>query len=370
MAYPRHVLSSVRLDAVTQVRASCDYHPGTAMSCSYPYCQFNVATSSLLLWALGLAPSKDNFWSTENQTGSRYGKDAKEPFSEMNSAILALSRGPVATGDKVGGSNKSVIMRTCGQDGRLLQPSRPATAIDANFMHAAFGALAAAGTAAGPIPTKRRNYPLLSTHSAINVTSSASSASSASSSTASTTETKWPHVLAILMNKSFALSPSMIPEDVTIAGATGAAALSMIQWTGYGTASNISLHGAFSDTQPMQIPACQAHDFQLWHASPVFSNGIAFLGEPSKWAAVSPGRVKSIDLTPTSVHVLCEGAPGEKIELAFATNTSVTMSGAGAAQVHAVSCTFPLSTVPMEGRDHANTALLRVAYPGGKCEPQ
>jgi hypothetical protein len=88
MAYPRHVLSSVQLDTVTQVRASCDYHPGTALTCSYPYCQYNVATSSLLAWAVGLAPSKDNFWSTENQTGRYHWRTTCDMYSLLCPPLL------------------------------------------------------------------------------------------------------------------------------------------------------------------------------------------------------------------------------------------------------------------------------------------
>ena len=55
MAYPRHVMQSVEIPSVTQVRASCDYHPGNTDDCAYPYCQFNVATSGLLAYAVGLA---------------------------------------------------------------------------------------------------------------------------------------------------------------------------------------------------------------------------------------------------------------------------------------------------------------------------
>ena len=67
MAYPRHVMQSLEVPAVTQVRASCDYHPGNTAGCSFPYCQWNIGTSSLLAWAVGIAPSKDGFWSTEVQ---------------------------------------------------------------------------------------------------------------------------------------------------------------------------------------------------------------------------------------------------------------------------------------------------------------
>ena len=75
--------------------------------------------------------------------GNAFGDDTEELFSEMQAAIAALSRGPVQVSDGVGFSDRDVILRTCDAAGRLLQPSRPATALDAAFA-------AAAGLADGP----------------------------------------------------------------------------------------------------------------------------------------------------------------------------------------------------------------------------
>ena len=47
----------------------------------------------------------------------------------------------------------------------------------------------------------------------------------------------------------------------------------MVQWTGWGPISNITLGGSFSAASPIQLPACAAHDFQLHHTAPVFTVG-------------------------------------------------------------------------------------------------
>ena len=70
--YPRMVMQTLEIPAVTQVRASCDYHPGNTDGCKAPYCQYNVGTSSLLAYATGLAPSKDNWWTSEHQPGGAF----------------------------------------------------------------------------------------------------------------------------------------------------------------------------------------------------------------------------------------------------------------------------------------------------------
>ena len=52
MPYPRHMLESTKFQAVTNARASGDYHPGAS--------NFEIHTSSLFYWAIGVAPSKDD----------------------------------------------------------------------------------------------------------------------------------------------------------------------------------------------------------------------------------------------------------------------------------------------------------------------
>ena len=51
MAWPRHVMQSVAIPAVTQVRASDDYQPNNN--------QWLIGDSSILTHSMGLAPSKD-----------------------------------------------------------------------------------------------------------------------------------------------------------------------------------------------------------------------------------------------------------------------------------------------------------------------
>jgi len=61
MPYPRHVLATLGVRAVTQVRASDDYQPGNA--------QWHIGETSVLLHALRVAPFKDTFWTAAKQPG-------------------------------------------------------------------------------------------------------------------------------------------------------------------------------------------------------------------------------------------------------------------------------------------------------------
>ena len=142
MEMARFVMQSAPLPAVTQIRASDDYNPaGDSGNCTPPACNppvqvdtYYIGTTSLLAWALDLAPSKDSFWSTPTQPGNPYG-DVAERYPAMQAAVAALSRGPVQVSDGVGYSDRSLILRTCDEAGVFFsrrgppQPSmRPSTA--------------------------------------------------------------------------------------------------------------------------------------------------------------------------------------------------------------------------------------------------
>ena len=143
MSHCRHVLQSVEIPAVTQARASGDYHQGGSNQWR------QLGTTAMFAWALGVAPSKDNFWSTENADGGQLNPKYKgrhgEPFSRIQSAVITMTRGPVAPSDQNGRSDKELIMRSCMADGTLLQLERPAFALDEQFVHTALrtGPLAA-----------------------------------------------------------------------------------------------------------------------------------------------------------------------------------------------------------------------------------
>ena len=190
MAYPRHVLASAGLPAVTQARggacapapflsrgddspvlsaaritpapsflpvqarASADYQPGA-------YEQWApLGITSLFAYALGLAPSKDSYWSTSDQPGADFYKPRvpREAHPRLQAAVSTLSKGPVAPSDGIGYSDAELINRACASDGTLLSPGRPATKLDDFIIADAFAAAApapsshqAAGTPMGEV---------------------------------------------------------------------------------------------------------------------------------------------------------------------------------------------------------------------------
>ena len=66
MSYSRHAIASASIPAVNQIRASDDYATGFKLGARANNANLYLGTSSILSAALGLAPSKDVFWSNSS----------------------------------------------------------------------------------------------------------------------------------------------------------------------------------------------------------------------------------------------------------------------------------------------------------------
>ena len=299
MSYPRMVLQSLEIASVSQFRAGDDYGPGQSTDCGFPYCVYDIGTTSLIAWALGLAPSKDVFWSTTVQPGSPFGHgNATEPYNEMEAAIAVMSRGPVHSGDRVGAMNKTLLLMTCASDGSLLQPSRPASVVDAAYAQAALGSDGLGGK--GPLPTKSNNPAVWSSHTAVG-------------------SLKWTHIISIGLNQTWRLRPDHVPIDVADAGQS--ALQGLVAYSGYGSPENVTLSGAdgqFSADKPITLRPCLYSDFGLWHVAPRMRSGWVLLGEIEKFVPVSERRIQSVEApTSSSIRVGVSGVARETVILSF-----------------------------------------------------
>jgi hypothetical protein len=263
------------------------------------------------------------------QPGSPYGRgNATEPYPQMEAAIAILSTAPVQISDGVGFTNATLALATCTSGGRLLQPSRPATAIDACFAADAFG------PAAGPAAAKEHNLPVMSTHTNVG-------------------GRLWAHVLVISLANDAALAPSDLPMDVAPAPGDGGL-LAYAGWREAGGGS-FALLGPWSAAQPLQLPAApDAHQWSLTHAAPVLANGWALLGEAAKLVPVAAARVTSVAEGPggAGMAVGIAGEPGEVVALSFA-----APAGGGGFNVVAASCKLGA----------AGAATVTVGAGGGGC---
>ena len=76
-------------------------------------------------------PNACGRWSVHGNPGSN---------CELNSIVATLSTGPVSIADKAGDTNSTIVNRCVRSDGRILQPDKPATAIDSTFSQTTAGA--------------------------------------------------------------------------------------------------------------------------------------------------------------------------------------------------------------------------------------
>ncbi len=130
MATPADLMLAASLDRVIAVRTSDDY-------------RFNDDPAFLWTWflvvnrladTLGLPVFKDCFFSNPAVGGdldeNRGDAIDGDRHAELEAALAALSNGPVGIGDRIGRTDRGIVMRTCDDDGRLRRLDGPIAAID------------------------------------------------------------------------------------------------------------------------------------------------------------------------------------------------------------------------------------------------
>ncbi len=113
MATAMNIMISLSMSQTTNARGSHDYASNI---------NWNIGPSALLTQAVGLKISKDNFWTTFDEPyPSDYSLSGNDYNStEIHAIAATLSGGPVGISDGAGYSNKTLIMRSCTDTGRLL----------------------------------------------------------------------------------------------------------------------------------------------------------------------------------------------------------------------------------------------------------
>ena len=284
MALPADILASADFPAVTNARASQDYGAGGG--------NWRIAGSSLLLSALRLRASKDNFW-----TGPRNARGF-ESSPYLVAAVAALSRGPVGFADPLGGTNPAVLWPAMARNGSLLHPSRPATYLDAQWTGA--GALAGLQVSAAHCDLGGgglRAYSLLAPVAGGGAAVLAGLALG----------DLWPAPAAL---PGLTPSPPRLllwafnASGCTAGGAAGACVVEL---------------GRGAPLPPPPPPSGDAQPWALLNASPLLANGYALLGEVDKYVAASPDRVRGVALGAggAGLRVALAGAPSEALRVAF-----------------------------------------------------
>ena len=268
---------------MVQVRASNDNVPGSNDN-------WIVGESDLLAYALGVAPFKDTFWTTNLQPGNPY--NGTEPSPALQAAIATLSTGPVYPGDKVGYSNTALLAMSHRSDGLLLKPDRPAFSLDSSYVARVWG------LEAGPDARQ-----ITHTYSAIN-------------------NHRWHVLLVAEEAHGYQLQLSDI----------GAAADEQFV-TYYLHNQTLSLPALSEWTSasplPLEPQTRSTASFSTFWAAPVLSNGLAVLGDVSRWVPMSAQRIVSMTEWSGGVIIQLSGGANEQVRINYASAQQQKTTPAG-----------------------------------------
>lgn len=311
MPWPRHILTSADIPAVSQVRASDDAVPNSN--------QWNIGISTHLAAAVGLAPFKDNFWSEPIEPTNPYNQTEYQPSPALESMIATLSTGPVSIGDALGYSHRQLIMRCCREDGRVLAPSVPVRAIDAQI-YAATGVHPVVGPTGNvwithtTLQSGQVFFTLLTTNLATNYTF--------------TYEQLVHYSQAVMSREKKQTSPGILLNDPS-------SVLSSYVVFAYANnnASSTNVNSTLPDPvlwsrqlfQPLttlDMPACGTTDFIAYYLFPFQSDSsVTFLGDLSKWVPFASARYSSIQYNTVSVEAAATAAAAIAAESQLTTLT-------------------------------------------------
>jgi hypothetical protein len=126
MATPADMIAAASLDRVIAIRTSDDYRFSDDPALLWTW----FLTVNRLVAPLGLVPFKDCFFSNADPGSGGDAIDG-DPHAQLEALLSAMSSGPVGIGDRRGHTDRNIVMRTCDDDGMLLQPDHPIGMIDA-----------------------------------------------------------------------------------------------------------------------------------------------------------------------------------------------------------------------------------------------
>ena len=297
----RHILQSVEIEAVRQSRASADYEPGNVK-----WDNWDIRYTSLLFYALGVAPYKDTWWSSSSQPGNIYAV-GYEPEPDLQALIAALSAGPVLPGDAIGRSNVTLINMTCRADGLLLKPDRPAFPTDADFIGMAFDptynrTVGRSSTTFTSYTTAGGDYTLLMNLRALHDCNRTSS---------SATPSPLPRTVRQLYLEA-GIHPTAESAVVTLHYSDGLHRAARMQ--------GISLpryhHLRMDEPVPELLQPLPACGYVYLRASPCMGQ-LCVMGEMDKWVSMSKQRVVRFAQNATGAELELEGLPGEMVHVSY-----------------------------------------------------
>jgi hypothetical protein len=229
-----------------------------------------------------VAPSKDDYWTTEVQPGNPYGDHPTEPNWQLEAITVALSTGPNGPSDGLGFSNASVILATVRADGITLQPDRPATIVDAALL---------ASITQGALPDVRSTSTVYHDY-------------------ATPAFYAWHHVLAVGLAADFNM-------PVAGLGASGAATnYAVFDFFAPGAPRAVAPAGGRFNVpagQGQPSAPAKAHNIQFLTLVPQLPGGWWLVGEKGKYVRMSKQRVTAMAFLADGFSATVATAPGERV---------------------------------------------------------
>jgi hypothetical protein len=304
MPLPIHMLESTTMGTVTNARASGDYHPGQD--------NWFVFHSSVFYDAIGVQPSKDDFWTTMTQPGNPYGDNPSEPNWQMQAIVATLSTGPVGPSDMVGATNVTVVMQTCrAGDGLLLRPDVPLKTPDSAFTVAVWGG--AGGGVWRPdaprVPGVAGDGDFVYAVGATGVNEGAVPDVGLSHSAHAHGAWKWFYLLGVRLEADFTMAWADLGD---VGAATTYAAFEWFSFSG-GPSQVFNASSPYVLTKGGSQPSAPARAYPIrYHVlAPVFPSGWVLLGEMGKIASMSRMRTSELAVTPAGFNATVHTASAE-----------------------------------------------------------
>jgi hypothetical protein len=271
MMNPAHALASTTMRHASNGRGTGDHVVRNAAR------GLPLGWSGMLLWAVGLWPSRDNVWtnSSVNVPGL-----ASETDPAGQTAMAVLAGGPYGVADIAGALNKSLLMQSCRDDGVLLRPDKPATAVDHSWV---------------------LSFDDLKPRFIWGTFSQVGSA-------------RWSYVLSLNLDQ-----PVSVPMATLDESSAGNGWVAYESWHGVANGQYIKIPATVGT---LTLPATPQVDtmtlgHSLWVIAPVLPGGWVFVGEEHKLVAASRRRLKSwVVLAPSNdLQLTIIAAPTEVLNL-------------------------------------------------------
>mmetsp|Transcript_19238 Transcript_19238/g.31303 ORF Transcript_19238/g.31303 Transcript_19238/m.31303 type:complete len:878 (-) Transcript_19238:141-2774(-) len=314
MSLPRHALQSLSSPAFTQIRTSDDYGPSVRDG------QWRIGRSSLLAIALGLAPYKDPFF-TSNRNESHGKVMGPEPFPPLQAAVATFSNGPVAFADGVDFIDATLLNRSINADGEILRPDIGMVSIDRSYLVEAFETA----------PFAKRQWPVEGAQRPENMISR---------SVVGDPGVEYLHLLSADLEKPLKISvkelaKSLPPlhqkqkeEENDNEGCCSSNTEYLVYMRRYGNVPRVT-DNSLTDRvyivkdadATITIPSVPLPEFTLTHITRVGDGeGVRYilLGETGKWLPISKNRVVDVVPRRAGLSVHFRGVPDEHVTLQFA----------------------------------------------------